>query len=74
MNQKAVKNNSYEFFKSFDKDSPSISTFANDVSLSIYLKKILAITSKVFIKSIIINTSNSGKIQILINAENINNK
>lgn len=70
-NPKGVKNASYELFKPFDKDNPTSSFFVNDVSLSVYLKKILAITNKVFIKSVIINTSNSGKIQVLINIENI---
>lgn len=64
-----IKNRSYEFFKSFDKDSATCSMFVNDISLSAYIKKVMKITQKFFIKSIIINTSNSGRIQVLINTE-----
>jgi len=69
-NPNVIKNKSYEFFKCFEnKENPICSIFVNDISLSAYIKKILMITQKFFIKSIIINTSINGKIQVLINTE-----
>jgi len=70
MSPNGIKNKSYEYFKCFEnKENPICSVFVNDVSLSAYIKRILMITQKFFIKSIIINTSVNGKIQVLINTE-----
>lgn len=69
-NSNEIKNKSYEYFKCFEqKENPICSIFVNDISLSAYIKKILILTQKFFIKSIIINTSINGKIQVLINTE-----
>ena len=69
-NPNEIKNKYYESFKCFEhKENPICSIFVNDISLSAYIKKILMLTQKFFIKSIIINTSVNGKIQVLINTE-----
>ena len=66
-----LKNGSFEFVKCFEnpKEIPTCSFFANDLLLSLYIKKLIKVTQHFFVKSIIVNTSTLGKIQVLINTE-----
>ena len=64
-----VKNKMYEYFRAFEKENSTCSTFLNDIALSGYIRKVLKVTQKFFLKSTIINTSNSGKLQVIINTE-----
>lgn len=65
-----LKNKFYEYFKAFEnKEASTCSLFTVDVALSGFIKKILKVTNKFFLKSVIINTSSNGKIQVLINTE-----
>ncbi len=70
-NSNEIKNGTYEYFKSFDSvsETATCSLFANDIALSAYIKKVMKVTQDFFIKSVIINTSSTGKIQVLINVE-----
>ncbi len=65
------KNYSCEFFKPFDKDIPTCSLFLNDISTTCYLKKLFNITTKLFVSTIILNVSIGGRLQILLNIEDI---
>jgi hypothetical protein len=65
-----LKNKVYEYFKGFEnKETPTCSLFTVDVALSGFIKKVLKVTNKFFLKSVIISTSCTGKIQVLINTE-----
>ena len=64
-----VKNKVYEYFKCFEKDTPTCSLFTVDIALSGFIKKLLKVTQKFFLKSVIINASSTGRIQVLINTE-----
>lgn len=69
---KSKKNYSCEFFKPFEKDTPTCSFFVNDVSTTCYLKKLFNVTTKLFVSTIIINVSLSGRLQVLLNCEELN--
>ncbi len=64
-----VKNRAYEYFKSFEKENSVCSFFANDHVYRNYINKIVRLTPKLFLKSILINLSDTGRLQILINIE-----
>jgi hypothetical protein len=64
-----IKNKVYEYFKAFEKDNSTCSLFLNDISLSAYIRKIIKVTQKFFLKSVIINTSNIGRLNVIINTE-----
>jgi hypothetical protein len=65
------KNYAYEFFKPFARDTSSCSLFANDECTANYLKKLFNLTTKIMVYSLIINTTVSGRIQVLINCDEI---
>ena len=65
------KNYSYESIKPFSKDIPTCSIFGSDLSNTLYLKKLFNITTKIMVHSIIINATTSGRIQVLLNCEDI---
>lgn len=68
------KNYSYEFFKPFSQDIVEVSLFVNELGFIDYLKKVYKLTSELFINSIIVNATNKGRIQVLLNLdENKNN-
>jgi WD40 repeat protein len=65
------KNNNYEFIKPFR--SPhrvTISMFISEYNFSIYAKKLLIITNELFARSMIVNITNTGRLQILLNLVN----
>jgi WD40 repeat protein len=65
------KNYSCEFFKPFEKDIPTSSIFLNDICSNNYIKKVIQLTTKVRVSSIILNVSQGGRIQVLLNCENL---
>ncbi len=62
--EKLVKINEYEYFKPFVKDIPSFSFILNESVLLNYQKKFFS--EKLFMKTIFINLSKGGKLQVLI--------
>jgi WD40 repeat protein len=58
----------YEYFKPYS-DKSSISMFANDSVFASYLRKITDLNIGVCVKEIILNFSESGRMQILINID-----
>ena len=65
------KNYSYECIKPFMKEIPTCSIFGSDLSNTIYLKKLFNLTTKIMVQSIIINATVSGRLQVLLNCEEI---
>jgi WD40 repeat protein len=65
------KNYYYESFKPFQKDVCTCSIFGSDVSNTNYLKKLFNLTTKIMVHSIIINSTVGGRIQVLLNCEEI---
>lgn len=62
--EKLVKIQEYEYFKAFVKDVPSFSFILNEGVLLNYQKKFFS--EKIFVKTIFINLSKGGKVQVLI--------
>ncbi len=69
INANDIKNRVYEYFKAFESSSENAtcSLFANDIALSAYIKKIMIVSQSFYIQSLIINTSSTGKLQVVIN-------
>ena len=67
---KNKKNYHYEYFKPFSKDIVECSMFVNENCMIGYLKKFFKLTTNVFIISIIVNATDKGRIQILLNVDN----
>ena len=67
---KNKKNYHYEYFKPFSKDIVECSMFVNENCMAGYLKKFFKLTTNVFIISIIVNATDKGRIQILLNVDN----
>ena len=65
------KNYSYECIKPFMKDIPTCSIFGSDLSNTLYLKKLFNLTTNIMVHSIIINATISGRLQVLLNCEDI---
>jgi hypothetical protein len=59
-----LKNNSYEYFRPFEKDLPTSAFFANEFVLHSYQKKFFL--NKILVRSVILISSQSGKISVLI--------
>ena len=67
---KNKKNYHYEYFKPFSKDIVECSMFVNENCMAGYLKKFFKLTTNVFVISIIVNATDKGRIQILLNVDN----
>jgi len=65
------KNYLYECFKPFNKDTSTCSIFSSDITTTNYLKKLFNLTTKVMIYSILINATVGGRLQVLINCDEI---
>jgi hypothetical protein len=65
------KNYSCEIFKPFQKDVCSCSIFSSDISNTNYLKKLFNLTTKIMIHSFILNATVGGRLQVLLNCEEI---
>lgn len=66
------KNYSYEYFKPFVNDIVECSNFACEQAMSAYLKKVYKLTTQFFIQSIIVNSTDSGRLQVLLNITEAN--
>ena len=66
---KKMKNYSYEYFKPFSKDVVECSVFVSENCMAGYLKKFFKLTTNIFIVSIIVNATDKGRLQILLNVE-----
>jgi WD40 repeat protein len=62
------RDSNYEYFKPYS-EKTSLSIFANDAIFSNYLKKITDLNIGICVKEIILNFSESGRMQILINID-----
>jgi WD40 repeat protein len=61
-------NNNYEFIKPFrSPHHPLISMFVSDMNYSHFTKKLLMMSKNIFLMNMIVNITNTGMIQILIN-------
>lgn len=67
------KNYSYEYFKPFSNDVVECSNFSSEQAMSAYIKKVYKLTTQFLIRSIIINCTDSGKLQVLLNITEKNN-
>jgi WD40 repeat protein len=68
-----IKNNSYEYFKPFSSnDAINVALIANEKCYVKYFQKILKITNKIIIESIIINANEKGRIKIMLNINESN--
>ena len=67
---KNKKNYHYEYFKPFSKDIVECSMFVNENCMAGYLKKFFKLITNVFVISIIVNATDKGRIQILLNIDN----
>lgn len=68
---KKKKNYSFEFFKPFAKDIVKCSIIANEQCSAGFLKKVFKLTTNLFIWSIIVNATEQGRLQVLLNVEEI---
>ena len=66
---KNKKNYHYEYFKPYSKDIVECSMFVNENCMTGYLKKFYKLTTNVFVSSIIVNATDKGRIQILLNVD-----
>ena len=62
-----TNNNNYIRFKPFSKELIESSLIAHEKCYTYYTKKIFKLTNKVFIKSIIVNGTSEGRLEILLN-------
>ena len=69
---KDKKNESYEYFKPFSKDVVECSIIVDEICLINYIKKVLHLTNKINVLSIIINSTDNGKIEVLLNIDEDN--
>lgn len=66
------KNYGCEYFKAFAKEIVHVSRIPSDLCSANYIKKVYKATNKLFVFNIIINGTNKGRIQILLNLEETN--
>ena len=66
---KVIKNYKYEYFKPFTRENIYCSFIAPEICYTNYIKKIYKLTNKINIISIIINATDNGKLEVLLNAE-----
>lgn len=64
-----TNNNNYIRFKPFSKELIETSLIAHERCYTHYMQKILKLTSKILIKSIIVNCTSRGRLEILLNIE-----
>ena len=62
-----LKNYNYESFKPFERDIVECSIVVNEKCFVNYMKKVLFFTNKINIISIFINSTDNGKIEVLLN-------
>ena len=64
---KYLKNYNYESFKPFERDVVECSIIVNEECFINYMKKVLNFTNKINIISMFINSTDNGKIEVLLN-------
>ena len=67
--EKKKKNYNYEYFKPFLKDVVECSIIIDEKCFVNYIKKILRLTNKINVVSVIINSTEKGKIEVLLNID-----
>ena len=67
--EKNVKNYKYEYFKPFAKENIYCSLIAPEICYTNYIKKIYELTNKMNIISVIINATDNGRLEVLLNVE-----
>ena len=67
--EKMKKNYSYESFKPFLKDVVECSIIIDEKCFVNYIKKILKLTNRINVISVIINSTDKGKIEVLLNID-----
>ena len=65
--KKYLKNYNYESFKPFEKDIVECSIVVDEKCFVNYMKKVLKFTNKINIISMFINSTDNGKIEVLLN-------
>ena len=68
-NGKKVKNYGCEYFKSFSRENIYCSLIVPEICYTNYIKKIYKLTNKINIISIIINATDNGRLQVLLNVD-----
>ncbi|MCQ2819536.1 MAG: hypothetical protein MJ252_19915 [archaeon] len=68
-NRDKKKGNAYEYFRPFEKDFAICSIFLNEVCYNKFIAKIYYLTNQIFIHSVIVNATDQGRIQVLLNVE-----
>ena len=63
------KNYAYEYFKPFSKDIVESTRIVPDICLAGYIKKFYKLTTNIFIHSVVINVTDKGRLQVLLNVE-----
>ena len=64
-----VKNYKYEYFKPFARENIYCSLIAPEICYTNYIKKIYKLTNKINIISVIINATDNGRLEVLLNIE-----
>ena len=65
--EKYLKNYNYESFKPFERDVVECSIVVNEKCYTNYMQKVLKFTNKINVISIFINSTDNGKIEVLLN-------
>ena len=66
---KKIKNYKYEYFKPFAKENIYCSLIAPEICYANYIKKIYKLTNKLNIISVIINATDNGRLEVLLNID-----
>ena len=66
---KKVKNYKYEYFKPFARENIYCSLIAPEICYTNYIKKIYKLTNKINIISVIINATDNGRLEVLLNID-----
>ena len=66
---KGIKNYKYEYFKPFARENIYCSLIIPEFCYTNYVKKIFNITTKINIFSVIINATDNGRLEVLLNVE-----
>jgi hypothetical protein len=69
---KKRKNYNYEYFQPFSRDIVECSIIIDELCFVNYIKKILKLTNRINVISVIINSTDKGKIEVLLNIDESN--
>ena len=68
-NKKEIKNYKYEYFKPYAKENIYCSLIVPEICFTNYIKKIYKLTNRINIISVIVNATDNGRLEVLLNAE-----